>query len=112
MTVHAPLVGTWPALPLSCMISAHEATAPEVFAADINGALMDAQVWALWVIAHTLAALDTIHGPRPRLTDDGSGSTRVRLSRSPRCVPLSADHEPTPRPRGTTATNPAGLAFR
>ena len=64
MTVHAPLVGAWPALPLGCMISAHEATAAEVFAADINGALMDAQVAALRVIAHTLATLDTIHGPR------------------------------------------------
>ena len=67
VAVHAPLVGTGPALSLCCVISAHEALAAEVCAAHVNGALVDAQVGALRVIAHTLATLDTIEGAR--LTD-------------------------------------------
>ena len=67
VTVQTPLVGTWPALPLCCMISAHEALAPEGCAAHVNGALVDAHVGALRVIAHSMATLDTIHGPRHAL---------------------------------------------
>ena len=59
--INAPLIGPRPALPLHCMILAHQATAAKIFAADMDRALMDSQVAALWVVAHALTTFETIY---------------------------------------------------
>ena len=58
--VKAPLVGPGPALPLSSVILAHQAIAAKIFAADMDRALMDAQVATLCVVAQALTSLDPI----------------------------------------------------
>ena len=58
--IHATLVGTWPALPLNGVILAHEAAASKIRAADVNRALMDAQLATLRMIANALTSLELL----------------------------------------------------